>query len=321
MNRREAILLGMMSMVHEASKAQAYPAKPIRFIVPVAAGGGSDLVARTVADPLSKALSQPIIVENIGGGGGIIASQTCARAPADGYTVMLGYVGTHGTNPAVRKLPYDAIKDFTPIGMIGGTPNVLVVSATHAANSLQDFIAQLKKSPGKSSFGSAGPGTLTHLVCEQLKQTTGTFATHIPYRGIAPALTDLMGGQIQFMMPGLAAALPHIKSGRIKALAVTGARRHALLPQIPTFNENKLSEFEGVQWYGMVGPAKMPASIVERLNTELKTLIALPQFKDRLAAEAIEPMPMSAVAFGAYIATDITRWQALVQKRNIQIDS
>ena len=218
--------------------AQAgYPSKPIRIIAPVQPGGGVDLVARTIADRLGRALGQSIVVENQSGGGGVVGSLATARAAPDGYTLMVGYVGTHGTNPAVRKLPYDAVKDFTPIAMVGGTPNILVVPPSLPVNSLREFVQYAKANPGKLSYGSAGPGTLTHLAMEQFKVATDIDLVHVPYRGIGPAITDILGGQTQALFPGLAAALPHIKAGKMRPLAVTGLKRHRLVPDVPTFEE------------------------------------------------------------------------------------
>src|SRR5450631_358571 len=234
MKRRTLLLSAPALLVARPASADTYPSKPIRYIVPVAAGGGSDFVGRTVCERWGKLLGQIFVVDNLGGGGGVIAAVMTANAPADGYTLMQGYVATHGTSPATRKLPYDPVKDFTPIGMIGGTPNVLVVSSSLPVNDLQGFVNYVKKNPGKSSYGSAGTGSLTQLVMELFKQQTGTFILHVPYRGIAPAFTDLMGGQTQAMFPGLAAALPHIRSGRIKPLAVTGTVRQPTLKNVPT---------------------------------------------------------------------------------------
>jgi len=214
-----------------------YPVKSIKLIAPTQPGGGVDLVARTVSEGLSIAVGQPVIVENQSGGGGIVASLATARADPDGYTLMVGYVGTHGTKPAVRRLPYDAIKDFTPIAMIGGTPNVLVLPMEFPANSLKEFIQHARKNPSRNSYGSGGAGTVPHLAMEQLKMATDTDMVHIAYRGIGGAFTDMLGGRIQAMLPGLAAALPHIKANKVKALAVTGAKRHPLLPDVPTFEE------------------------------------------------------------------------------------
>jgi len=296
-----------------------WPAKTIKIIAPVQPGGGVDLVARLVADRLGKVLGQSIIVENMSGGGGIVGSQAAARAAPDGYTLMLGYVGTHGTNPALRKLPYDAIKDFTPIAMVGGTPNILVVNPTVPANNLKEFIAYAKANPNTVSYGSAGQGTLTHLAMEQLKEEAGINVAHAPYRGIGPALTDLLGAQTQAVFPGLAAALPHIKAGKLRPLAITGAVRHPLMPNVPTLAELGYSGFDGVQWYGIVGPAKMPPALVKRLNTEINKLIVAPELKEKLSGEALEPMPMSPEQFGEYMKNDIAKWEKLVKTRKIEI--
>jgi tripartite-type tricarboxylate transporter receptor subunit TctC len=300
--------------------AQAgYPNKPIKIIAPVQPGGGVDLVARTIADQLGKALDQAIIVENQSGGGGVIASLATARAAPDGYTLMVGYVGTHGTNPAVRKLPYDAVKDFTPIAMVGGTPNILVVPPSLPVSTLKEFVQYVKANAGKLSYGSSGPGTLTHLAMEQLKVAADLDMQHVPYRGIGPAITDILGGQTQALFPGLAAALPHIKAGKMKPLAITGTRRDRLVPDVPTFEESGYPGFDGVQWYGIVGPANMPAPLVKRLNEEINKLLESPDLRQRLSGEALEPMPMSPQQFGQYIRDDIARWSRLAKARNIEI--
>lgn len=304
----------------DTAQAQAYPHKPIRYIVPVAPGGGSDYVGRTVCERWAKALGQTFVIDNLGGGGGVIAAQTTIKSPADGYTLMQGYVATHGTSPATRKLSYDAVKDFTPIGMIGGTPNVLVVNASLPVHDLAGFVEYLKKNPGKASYGSAGQGSLTQLVMELFKQQSGTFMLHVPYRGIAPAFTDLMGGQTQAMFPGLAAALPHIRSGRIRALAITGNARQATVKEVPTMIEAGFKGFDAVQWYGVVGPAGIPAPVVKQLNDTLNATLALPDMKDKLATEAVEPMPMGAEQFGQYIQAEVTRWTALAKERKIQLE-
>ena len=298
---------------------ETWPTKTIKIIAPVQPGGGVDLVARLVADRLGKVLGQSIIVENMSGGGGIVGSQAAARAAPDGYTLMVGYVGTHGTNPALRKLPYDAIKDFTPIAMVGGTPNIMVVNPSVPANSLKEFIAYAKANPTSVSYGSSGQGTLTHLVMEQLKEEAGIDVAHVPYRGIGPALTDLLGGQTQISAPGLAAALPHIKAGKLRPLAITGAVRHPLMPNVPTLAELGFKGFDGVQWYGIVGPAKMPPTLVKRLNSEINKLIVAPELKEKLSGEALEPMPMSPEQFGDYMKADIAKWEKLVKTRKIEI--
>ena len=299
----------------------AYPNKPIRYIVPVAAGGGSDMVGRTVCERWARALGQSIVVDNQGGGGGVIACQNTARAAPDGYVLMQGYVATLGTSPATRRhLPYDPLKDFTPVGMIGSTPNVLVVNPQVPAQSVAELLTYLRNQPS-ASYGSAGQGSLTHLTMELFKLQTQTELTHVPYRGIAPAFTDLMAGQTQALFPGLAAALPHIRSGRARALAVTGLQRHPQLKDTPTLEELGLKGFDAVQWYGVVGPAGMPAPIVKLLNDSLRTVLSAPDLRDKLSVEAIEPQPMTPDAFAQYIRADLERWSRLAKARNIQLDS
>ena len=310
-------LLGLPGL---ALAQAAYPAKPIRYIVPVSAGGGSDMVGRTVTERWGRVLGQSFIVDNQAGGGGVIACQNTAKAAPDGYTLMQGYVATHGTSPATRKLPYDAVKDFTPIGMIGGTPNVLVVNAALPINTVQEFVNYLKKNPGKLSYGSAGPGSLTHLTMELLKMQLGSFMVHIPYRGIAPAFTDLIGGQTQAMFPGLAAAVPHIRSGRVRPLAVTGLKRHPQFKDLPTLDESGFKGFDAQQWYGVVGPAGIPAPIVKLLNESLAVVLRAPDARDKLSVEAIEPIVMLPEQFAAFIKADIARWSKLAKDKNIALE-
>jgi tripartite-type tricarboxylate transporter receptor subunit TctC len=279
------------------------------------------MVGRTVTERWGKVLNQTFIVDNQGGGGGVIAAQNTAKAAPDGYTLMQGYVATHGTSPATRKLPYDAVRDFTPIGMIGGTPNVLVVNAALPVTTVKEFVDYVRSNPGKVSYGSAGAGSLTHLTMELFKQQIDSFMVHIPYRGIAPAFTDLIGGQTQAMFPGLAAAVPHIRSGRVRPLAVTGLKRHPQFKDVPTLDESGYKGFDAMQWYGVVGPAGIPAPIVKQLNESLNAVLGAPDLREKLSIEAVEPMPMSAEAFGRYIQADIARWTQLARARNIQLDN
>lgn len=297
-----------------------YPSKPIRFIIPVAPGGGSDLVGRTVTDRWGKLLGTSFVVDNQGGGGGVIGSMATKKADPDGYTLMQGYVATHGTNPATRKVPYDPIKDFTPIGMIGGTPNVLVVGPNVPVKNLAEFVAYVKKNNGQLNYGSAGPGSLTHLTMELFLAQQNIDMAHAAYRGIGPAITDVLAGQTQAMFPGLAAALSHIRSGRLRPLAVTGMERHPLLKDVPTLEESGMKGFDAMQWYGVVGPAGMPADIVKQLNESLNTVLKAPDLKEKLIGEALEPMPMSAERFGKFIQNEIARWSKLAKERNIQLD-
>ncbi len=302
------------------AQAQWNPSKTIRLIVPVGPGGGVDLVGRLLAEQLTKSLGQAVFVENIGGGGGSIGSMQTARAAPDGHTLMVGYVGTHGTNPALRKLPYDAMTDFSAIAMVGGTPNVIVVQSGFPAKDFKQLVQLLQSEGDKLSYGSAGQGTLTHLVMEQLKGVINSNAVHVPYKGIGPALIDVLGGQVPIAAPGLAAALPHIKSGKLRPLVLTGAKRHPLLPEVPTFEEQGMRGFDGVQWYGIVGPAKLPAAVVRRLNAEINRIIATKEIQDKLSAEALQPMPMTPPQFASFMAQDISRWAKLGVARNIRLD-
>jgi tripartite-type tricarboxylate transporter receptor subunit TctC len=320
MQRRLILRTAAMLALPGAARAQSYPTKPIRYIVPVAAGGGNDMIARVVSEPWGKVIGQTFLVENQGGGGGVIASVATALAAPDGYTLMQGYVATHGTTPATRHVPYDAIKDFTPIGMIGGTPNVLVIPSAVPANTLAEFVDYVKKNPGKLSYGSAGQGSLTHLTMEIFKQQSGIFMLHIPYRGIAPAFTDLIGGQTQAMFPGLAAALPHLRSGRVRALAVTGRARSPQLKDVPTLEESGYKGFDAMQWYGSVGPAGLADDVVHRLNETQVAVLREADLRERLAVEAVEPMPMTPAQFGQFIRDDIARWTAIAKAKNIHLD-
>jgi tripartite-type tricarboxylate transporter receptor subunit TctC len=321
MKRRQLLHAASAALVlPRIAIAQAYPAKAIRYIVPVAAGGGNDMIARVVTERWGKLLGQTFVVDNQSGGGGVVASTTTARAAPDGYTLMQGYVATHGTTPATRKVGYDALKDFTPIGMIGATPNVLAVHANVPAKNVKEFVDYVKRNPGRVNYGSAGAGSLTHLTMELFKQETGAFMLHIPYRGIAPAINELLGGQTQAMFPGLAAALPHLRSGRMRALAVTGRARSPQLKDVPTMEEVGFKGFDAMQWYGSVGPAGLPSEVVRRLNESQVAVLKAPDLAEKLASEAVEPWPMSPEQFGQYIRSEVTRWTALAKARNIQLD-
>jgi len=317
-----AYLIALLAALLPAlASAQPYPAKPVKIIVPAQPGGGLDLIGRTIGDQLARAMDQSFFIENVAGAGGTLASTATARAAPDGYTLMVGYVGTHGTNPAVRKLQYDAIKDFTPIAMVGGTPNLLVISPSVPANDLQSFIEYAKTNPKKLNYGTGGIGLLNHLALEQFRAAAGLEeAVYVHYKGIGPAIADMLGGQIQVLMPGLAAALPHIRAGKLKPLAITGLKRHPLQPDLPTFEESGFKGFDGVQWYGIVGPANLPAEITRRLNSEINKAIAAPALQQRLSGEAIEPMPMTPEQFGKFIQADIAHWSALARERKISLD-
>jgi len=320
MKRREFLGASLALAMPSLGFAQSFPNKSIRYIVPVAAGGGNDMIARVVTERWGRMLGQTFVVENQSGGGGVIATQNVMRAAPDGYTLMQGYVATHGTTPATRKVNYDPIKDFTPIGMIGATPNVLVINNEVPAKNMKEFIDYVRKNPGKLSYGTAGQGSLTHMTMELFKQETGLYILHIPYRGIAPAFNDLLGGQTQAMFPGLAAALQFINSGKVRALAVTGPKRSPALKDVPTMEELGFKGFDAMQWYGTVGPAGIPADIVKRLNETQVATLKLPEMREKLSIEAVEPMPMSPEQFAQYIRDENRRWTGLAKARNIRLE-
>ena len=319
---RAALVAVQLAAFGTSAGAQdGYPNRAVKLIAPQAPGGGVDLVARIISERLHSAMGQPFVIENQAGAGGAIAAQTTARAKPDGYTLMIGYVATHATNPAVkRNLGYDAIKDFTPIAMIGGTPNLLVVARTVPVNTLQEFIAYAKINPGKVDYGTSGVGTLNHLVMEQFKHASGVPSMAVPYRSIAQAFTDAVGGQIQVIFPGLAAAMPHVRSGAFKPLAVTGDHRQPLLPDVPTFKELGYGGFDGLTWYGIVGPAKLPDAITRRLNKEINKILAAPDVQEIFTAQALNLMPMTPQQFGSYIADEIAHWTAVARASKIEAE-
>ena len=300
-----------------AQGTSPYPNRPVKIIAPQAPGGGVDLVGRILADRLGRSMGQSFVIENIAGAGGSIATQTAARAPADGYTLMIGYVATHATNPAVRKLPYDAIRDFTPIAMIGGTPNVIVVRPSVPVHTLAEFVTYARKNPDKINYGTSGRGTLNHLAMEQFKYAAKFESLSIPYRSIGQAFTDLGGGQVQAIFPGVSAAMPHVRSGAVRPLAVTATKRHALLPNVPTFKEAGYDDFEGLTWYGIVAPAGLPPAIAKKLNEEINKVLALPELRDKFAGEALDVMPMTPEQFGSHIAREIAHWTHVARVNKI----
>ena len=320
LKRREFLGASIALALPSLGLAQSFPNKSIRYIVPVAAGGGNDMIARVVTERWGRMLGQTFVVENQSGGGGVIATQNVMRAAPDGYTLLQGYVATHGTTPATRKVNYDPVKDFSPIGMIGATPNVLVINNEVPAKNMKEFIDYVRKNPGKLSYGTAGQGSLTHMTMELFKQETGLFILHIPYRGIAPAFNDLLGGQTQAMFPGLAAALQFINSGKVRALAVTGPKRSSVLKDVPTMEELGFKGFDAMQWYGSVGPAGISADILKRLNETQVATLKLPEMREKLAIEAVEPMPMTPEQFAQFIRDENRRWTSLAKARNIRLE-
>jgi tripartite-type tricarboxylate transporter receptor subunit TctC len=296
----------------------------MRIIVPFTPGGSTDVLARAIGLELSKALGQPVVIENVPGAGGSIGAEKVAKSPADGHTLLMGHIGTLAINPSLyRKLGYDPQRSFTPVAWMARVPNVLVVNASVPARNLQELIALAKAKPGQLSYGSGGNGSAAHTTMEYLKMQTGTSFLHIPYRGTGPSVNDLVAGQIQVLFTGIPALLTHIKSGRMRALAVSSPRRLALLPDVPTVAESDVAGtkgFEADQWYGLMAPAGTPADVVALLNQQVNKALSSEEVRARLAAEGAEATPATPQAFGQLIAKEIPRWDRVIKSARITLD-
>ena len=331
LNRRQLGLaaLAVAATIPTAASAQAgWPTKPLRLVVPFAAAGTTDILARALAPELQKALGQPVVVDNKPGAGGNTAAAEVAKTPPDGYTMLMGTVGTHAINASLYpKLPFDPVKDYTPVTLVAGVPNVLVLNAAfaqkHNINTVADFIRVAKANPGKFNMASSGNGTSIHLSGELFKSMAGVFMVHFPYRGSGPALIDLMGGSMDLMFDNLPSALPHIRSGKLKALAVTSARRSDAIPELPTIEEAggpTLKGYEASSWFGLVVPAGTPADTVNRLQGETAKALASPALKERLQAQGAIPSGMSSADFGKFIAAESAKWAKVVKAANAKVD-
>ena len=303
-----------------------WPTKPVRIVVPFAAGGTTDILARAVAPELSKAFGQQFVVDNRAGAGGNVGSDLVAKAPGDGYTLLMGTVGTHAINKSLyAKMPFDPQKDFAPITLVAGVPNVMVMNAEKAAklgiNNVADFIKYAKSRPGQFSMGSSGNGTSIHLAGELFKSQTGIFMTHIPYRGSGPALLDLIGGNIDVMFDNLPSAMPQIKGGKLKAFAVTSAQRSAALPDLPTIEEaGKLKGFEASSWFGLLAPAGTPPDIINRIQQEVAKALATPAIKEKMLAQGAIPSGNTPQEFAKLIDSEITKWAQVVKVSGAKVD-
>ena len=305
--------------LHAGAQAQ-WPNKPLRLIVPFAPGGSNDNIARVLAAKLGARLGQPVLVDNMGGGGGTIGTDFVAKSPADGYTLLF-VSGSIATNAASgKKLPYDPVKDLEPIGGIAASPFVVVVSNDVKATTLKEFIDLASANPKSISYGTAGIGGINHLGTELFASAAKVRLTHVPYKGIGPAFIDLMGGSLQMVLPTLASVIPHIRAGKMRGLAVTSVQRSPLMPEIPTANEAGLPGFKLEVWFGLLGPAHMPARVVKRLNEELNAVLALPEVNEVLAREGATPQPSAPEEFENVIRLDIARWTRLIKDTGIQIE-
>ena len=310
----------------QAAAQTAWPNKPVRIVVPFAAGGTTDILARAMAPELSKAFGQPFVVENRAGAGGNIGADLVAKSPADGYTLLMGTVGTHGINKALyAKMPFDSQKDFAPITLVAGVPNVMVMNVDKAKalgiNTVPDFVKYAKANPGKLSMASSGNGTSIHLAGELFKSRTGIFMTHIPYRGSGPALLDLIGGSVDVMFDNLPSALPQIKAGKLKAFAVTSAQRSAALPDAPTLEEAAgLKGFDASSWFGLLAPAGTPADIVNRVQQEAAKSLGTAAIKEKLLAQGAIPGGNTPDQFTAFINDEHKKWALVVKASGAKVD-
>jgi tripartite-type tricarboxylate transporter receptor subunit TctC len=298
-----------------------YPTKPIRIVVPFPAGGATDVLARAAAQKLTESLGQPVVVDNRPGAGGNIGAELVAKSAPDGYTLLMGTVGTHAINPGIYpKMPYDHVRDFAPIILVAGVPNVLEVNPSLPVNSVQELIAYAKANPGKLNFASSGNGTSIHLSGELFKTMAGVQMTHVPYKGSAPALQDLVGGQVQLMFDNLPPSLALIKAGKLKPLAVTSKVRAPALPDVPTLAESGLPGFEASSWFGLLAPAGTPQPVIAKLNAEIAKWLATPEAKEKLVAQGANIAGGTPEDFARHIAAETAKWQKVVKDSGAKID-
>ncbi len=301
--------------------AQAWPSKPIKWVVPFAPGGTTDILARTVGDKLASALGVPVVIENKPGAGGGIGAEFTAKSAPDGYTIMGGTISTHAINASLySKLPYDPVKDFLPITLIARVPNMLVVNPSVPAKDVKELIALMKANPGKYTFASSGNGTSQHLSGELFKTMAGVEMQHIPYKGSPPALQDVVGGQVTMTFDNVTTAWPLAKAGKLRALAVTTASRSAIAPDVPTLAESGLPGFEVGSWQGVFAPAGTPPEIIKRLNVEIVRILNMPEVKEKLIGLGAEPVGNSPEEFSAMVKLEVVKWADVVKKSGAKVD-
>ena len=320
--RRATLLLALAAPVLAAPAfADDYPSRSIRLIVPYAPGGGADSVARIVAKRVSESIGQPIVIENRGGAGSIVGTDMVAKAAPDGYTLLLGQSGPISINPAVYKtLPYDPVKDFAPITMTTAYPYMLVVNSELPAKTLQEFVALARSKPGAMNYGSTGVGAANHLVAELFNSKAGLQMTHVPYRGTALAVGDLLSGQLSVVFGDPISVLPHIRSGKLRALAVTSLERSPVAPEVPTVAESGYPGFEALAWHGILAPAKTPSEIVKKLNAEIVKALADPETNKLLTNQAMQTVGNTPEAFAAFIQKDIATWKAVATAAKVTVE-
>jgi len=311
---KRVLIAMMLSVPMLDALAQGYPNRPIRLIVPFPPGGGTDIQSRVVAIRLSEALGQQVVVDNRPGAGGSIGAELAARAAPDGYTIWTGQTSNLAINPTLLpKIAYDPVRDFAPVTLLTTGQLVLLASAASPLASVKETIAAAKKSPGRVMFGSPGTGTVGHLAGEIFRQAAGVDLVHVPYKGAAPALTDLIGGQINLYFSSLPPAVAQVKAGKVRALGVTGAMRAAVLPEVPTIAEAALKGFDVTNWYGLLAPAKVAPDILARLNRETVRILGLADVKEKLTSDGGDVAPMTSTEFGTFIRTEVEKWSKVVR--------
>ena len=304
-----------------AQQTAAYPAKPVKLVIPFPPGGPLDIVGRAIAHKLTEAWGQSVVVDNRPGAGGNIGADVVAKAAPDGYTILMGALSTHAVNPSLyAKMPYNAITDFAPITLVAVTPNVLVVNAALPVNSAKEFIAYAKANSGKLAFGSGSNGSAGHLAGELFKVDTGTDITHIPYKGGAPATQALLAGDTQFMFDNLANAMPQVKAGKLKALAVTTAERSKLAPDLPTMAEAGLAGFDISTWFGLFAPAGTPKDVIAKWNAEVVKILNSPEMREKLIAQGAEPSPTTPEQFAALVKSEIPKYAKIIKASGAKVD-
>lgn len=315
-----AVLSALLLLGATNSIAQPFPSKPLKILVPSTPGDGSDILARSIAQKLTERWGQPVVVENRPGAGGVVGTEAAAKSPADGYTVIMGNAGSHAINQALYpKLSYDVVRDFAPITLAASAPNVFVVNPSVPAKTVAEFIALAKKEPGKYSFASGGNGSSAHLNGEMLKAFAGIEMTHVPYKGSSPAITDVIAGQVQLMIGNLPPVLPHIKSGKVRALGVTTATRFAATPDLPPIADT-VTGYESLAWFGLFAPAATPREVVAKWHDEVVAILALPDIRERVAQMGFEVVGNTPEAYATLIRNDIAKWQRVVKTSGAKAD-
>lgn len=315
--KQAAVVLMALVCALSAAQAQNYPSRTVRIVVPIAPGGASDILSRLIAQKLYESWGQVVQIDNRPGASGIIGSELVAKAPPDGYTLLMAFTA-HVTNPTLQpKLPYDTLADFAPVAMVAVVPSVLLVHPSLPVRSVQELIAFAKKRPGELDYASSGTGTATHLAALMFSAMTGVVMEHVPYRGGVPALNDLLGGQVSLMFGNLAPSMAFIRSGRLRPLAVTSARRVAALPRVPTMAEAGLPGYEALAWFALLVPARTPGQVINKLNSEVVAILQHPELKERLQGLGVEVMPGSPAELNNYIRAEIAKWDKVIRKLGV----